>query len=344
MISSTAPVPSPVMVAWTFLFLSSIAPTSYDQTATRCFTFELTATENPSTVCILASDIFHEISLELASNLSLPLLSYTDLQSLASSSDECNEFPTLAITVDPYSYTNFQDYSVRIACLEDKKQLKKISMKPVMIDFLPPIDTALGRRTASRSADLLIQAISPKKDSIIYDLTAGFGQDSLLLARTGAQRVHMVERDPIVSTLLRDGLRRLRGIANLEPSSNCGPATKLASCLSFQTGEACNVIEASIRMGTEPDIVYLDPMFPAQKKAALVKKNMQILHALLNLQGENADTHHNSNLFDVSYQAAKHRLVVKRPIHADFLGGVDTRIKPSYQVKGSINRWDIYVK
>merc|ERR1712038_1954327 len=102
------------------------------------------------------------------------------------------------------------------------KKKKNSAAQPFYIDFCPPPDTKLGRRQSGQGGnELLLKATAPRKlgkgqDSIagsgatIMDLTAGFGQDSMMMALGGASKVPMVERDPIVSLLLDDALRRLK--------------------------------------------------------------------------------------------------------------------------------------
>jgi Putative SAM-dependent methyltransferase len=124
-----------------------------------------------------------------------------------------------------------------------------------------------------------------------------------------------------------------------------------------------------------PDIIYLDPMFPTRKKSASVKKNMQLLHSLLGETAVDTSTSNNDmpeqtvtfenkkdqdelTLVRTAYDVARYRVIVKRPIHApSFLWTATTlpavaltnvtttiMIKPSYQIDGTINRWDIYNK
>jgi hypothetical protein len=52
-----------------------------------------------------------------------------------------------------------------------------------------------------------------------------------------------------------------------------------------------------------------------------------------------------SHLLELALQAAKDRVVAKRPIRVTPLGG-DSSVtpRPSYYVEGSVNRWDVYVK
>ena len=115
-----------------------------------------------------------------------------------------------------------------------------------------------------------------------------------------------------------------------------------------------------------PDVCYLDPMFPPRKKkSSAVKKDMAMLHSLLgtavavNEGGEDDDTHgriyEEQALLLAAYNSAQRRVVVKRPISALPLGLVadsdsdnstddDSNIpKPSYDVRGTVNRFDVYI-
>jgi 16S rRNA (guanine1516-N2)-methyltransferase len=218
----------------------------------------------------------------------------------------------------------------------------------------------MGKRGGRDSGrDLLVQAVAPKKSfdgqdgAVVYDLTAGFGQDSLVLALSGASKVYMVERDPVVAALLEDALRRVN---LLSTSRTSDPQTELACFLSerlsLSVGEATKVVVSLTESDETPkaDVVYLDPMFPPRTKSAAVKKGMQILHGLLDTQQSDDESTNQRNLeesqlLELALQAAKVRVVVKRPIRATPLGG-DSSVtpRPSYDVEGSVNRWDVYVK
>ena len=69
------------------------------------------------------------------------------------------------------------------------------------------------------------------------------------------------------------------------------------------------------------------------KKSALVKKDMQILQHLLG-KDENAVP-----LLKTAIQYAAKRVVVKRPIHAEEVGG----IKPSTSISSKKTRYDVYI-
>ena len=325
------------------------------------------------TVCVLESETFSHVASNIAERLELPLLSPKDhlLQ------HDAGEW-THALSVEPYAFGNVQDYAVGIRHLEERPNKKKkkqkppllsslsTTMKPFYIDFYPPATSRLGRRTAQgggsrpfTQSDRASQRTCPTAGggAVIYDLTAGWGQDSLLMAHhAGARRVHMVERDPIVAILLEDAVRRLAVLAGAADDPVTKEiATTLSNCLSLECGDAVSLMETLLLKQQQsddssalllPDIVYLDPMFPARKKSASVKKNMQILHSLLDSQQQVDDAarrRQDEALLRVAHRAARARVVVKRPVHAPSLLP-DEELRPDYKVMGSINRWDIYVK
>jgi 16S rRNA G966 N2-methylase RsmD len=296
------------------------------------------------------------VSTDLAAKLSLPLVTPEIF------ADDPSEY-THALSILPYEFGNVRDYTVAIQSCESqeksssRKRRASSMMKPFFVDFCPLPSSRLARRTSGDSGpDLLTKAVAPRKGidsnsgATVYDLTAGLGQDSLLIANAGAKMVHMVERDPIVAALLEDALRRLRILSDCDDNDDTRRvATDLSSRLSLEIDDGRRVLETILTAGKElPDIVYLDPMFPVRKKSASVKKNMQVLHSLLESQQgavEDERLVEELELLQAAYQAAKLRVVVKRPTNAEPLGGsLSSGLKPSYQTKGSVNRWDVYVK
>lgn len=273
-----------------------------------------------------------------------------------------------ALCIENYTYGDLENYAVAIQpCSFDdrmktnrrkKPKRKASSAKPFYVDFFPPASSRFGKRTSGETGrDLLVQAVGPDRKefingALVYDLTAGFGQDSLLLALAGAKHVHMIERDPIVAVLLNDAMRRLRLLSTeCSDHSQRENARDLCHRLSLQVGDGTKIAKELVsRQGSVdlPDIIYLDPMFPPRTKSALVKKNMQVLHHLLESQ-EKHDTMDNQMLFQAAYEAAEARLVVKRPINAPPLLGLSDNehnvdLQPSYSVRGKVNRWDVYTK
>ena len=82
----------------------------------------------------------------------------------------------------------------------------------------------------------------------------------------------------------------------------------------------------------DPDVIYLDPMFPVRSKSAQVKKEMRIFHQLV---GADPDS---DSLLDAALSQARYRVVVKRPRIAPALANTP----PNYTLEGKSNRYDIY--
>lgn len=292
-----------------------------------------------------------EISTTLARALDVPICQFIHGKSSSTFAH--------ALVLIPYRLENIQSYALAIQELrnaDSKKSrrqrlnTKKPKSNPFIVDFVPPSNSRLGKRFQGNSGiDLLIKAASPR-DKIVYDLTAGFGQDSLLMAQGGATRVVMVERDPIVAALLSDAVRRLKLIASNGDIAD--PQTQRARDLKSKLvlEDTRDSVEVAKFMVSEqrPDICYIDPMFPSRKKTAAVKKNMQILHGLLGSQeiDDLLALKNEKELLKAAWSLARERVVVKRPINADCLSSTleQEGIKPSYQIKGAVNRWDVYVK
>lgn len=163
--------------------------------------------------------------------------------------------------------------------------------------------------------------LNKKTNLTVLDATAGLGRDSFVMASIGAT-VLMVERQPMVAALLYDGLRR----AKLDQAL----ATWLPQRLQLLHSSA----EQALTEQTAVDVVYLDPMFPAREKSALVKKEMRAFHHVV---GEDNDA---DNLLPLAMALALKRVVVKRSIHANFLAN----IAPTMSLTGKSNRFDVYVK
>jgi len=155
-----------------------------------------------------------------------------------------------------------QQRQQRMSGANTNKQRATTDALPYVIDLCPSSDTRLGYRLSSSTSggggkggggggggELLIKALGLKKmisdnnrqqqqqqqqqqtqqPIVIYDLTAGFGRDSLvilsyILSLTSETtndggvvppmaRLHMMERNPIVGLLLTDAVRRLHLLA-----------------------------------------------------------------------------------------------------------------------------------
>lgn len=278
----------------------------------------------------------------------------------------------------------------------------KTKIDPIFVDLCPPPHTRLGYRmnqmdsAAAGGEELLLKALGLKKiiadkqldknqePLVIYDLTAGLARDSLIILNSlvgnghgGTReslpvRLHMIERDQIVASMVLDAMRRLRLLAQRVDDEDTREmhamqAQRLLQCLTAEEGDAVEVLDRLSCDACEgkkksvpfpPDVCYLDPMFPPRKKkSSAVKKDMSMLHSLLGTSDvSNIDTSTESyrikeerDLLIAACNSARRRVVVKRPIGAPPLGHLSAYdmdpnvIKPSHDVRGSVNRWDVYV-
>jgi 16S rRNA (guanine1516-N2)-methyltransferase len=166
--------------------------------------------------------------------------------------------------------------------------------------------------------------ITRKYKPSVLDCTAGQGRDAFVLASLGA-RLTMIERSPVAHLLLQDAMDRA-ATASQEDQ-------ELADIMSRMMLLCCSAHDYLPDSASQYDVVYLDPMFPERKKAALVKKEMQVFHQLIGTDSD-ADA-----LLDLARARARYRVVVKRPKGAPTLAGET----PTYVLPGKASRFDIYV-
>lgn len=190
---------------------------------------------------------------------------------------------------------------------------------PVFIDF---IDGKLAHRRqfGGGKKQPLGRAIglSSKQTPTVIDATAGMGRDSFVLASLGCQ-VMMIERSAVVAAMLQNALDRA-----MEDEF----VAEIAARMTVHCADASDYILST----NEHDVIYLDPMYPEKRKSAAVKKDMRALQALV---GPDLDS---DKLLDVALQKAKHRVVVKRPKHAEPVA----ENKPNTTISSPNTRYDIY--
>lgn len=170
--------------------------------------------------------------------------------------------------------------------------------------------------------ELLVKAVRVRgvEGIRVFDATAGLGEDSLLLAAAGFS-VTMCEGDSVIAALLADGLRRAADDPEL---------SGVVERMSLVEGDSIEILPS---LTEAPDVVYLDPMFPARTKSAAVKKKFQLLHRLESPCADEA------SLMDAALAAHPRKIVVKRPIKAPVLAGV----RPSHSISGKAVRYDVIV-
>lgn len=204
------------------------------------------------------------------------------------------------------------------------KTLDDLKMGTVQVDFASDA-MAWRRQHGGGKNEAVAKAVGMKPGfkPQVLDATAGLGRDAFILASLGCQ-VTMLERVNAVAALLDDGLQRAANDPELSQwlpqRLRLLPASALDSLSAWQ--------------GEVPDVVYLDPMFPHRKKAALVKKEMRLFQLLL---GPDLDA---DALLTPALCLAKKRVVVKRPSGAPYLNNQ----KPSLEMQGKANRFDIYLR
>lgn len=164
--------------------------------------------------------------------------------------------------------------------------------------------------------------LNKHKDLHVVDATAGLGRESFVLASLGCQ-VTLLERSLIMYELLADGLKR--AAATEDP--------QLQSIISRMHLEHTDAHSWLATVKFQPEVVYLDPMFPERQKSALVQKEMRCLHEIV---GEDTDA---DSLLALARQTAKLRVTVKRPRLAPELA----QLKPAFVISGKAVRYDVYL-
>jgi len=184
-------------------------------------------------------------------------------------------------------------------------------------------DGEVGFRAArvSKSNEVVAKAIGckPHYRPRILDATAGMGRDSLIMALLGCE-VFMFERNFAIFQLLQNALNNFKQVPGYSDVS--------ARISLLQKNSIDSFSEAG-----EVDVIYLDPMFPARKKSALVKKEMRLFKMLA---GDDPDA---DQLLENALSSSVKRVVVKRPKGAPVLASK----KPTHEITAKKFRYDVYL-
>ena len=184
------------------------------------------------------------------------------------------------------------------------------------------------RQFGGGKSQLIAKAVGIKSGitPTILDATAGLGGDAFIFASLGS-KVTALEKSSVLAYMLEEAEARAMAKADADDKS-------LIEILQRLNFVGCDALDFFLAQDSHvAEVVYLDPMFPERKKSAAVKKEMQILQALL--------AQHNQSESDLLEQAlvyASHRVVVKRPRHAPPIVGPS----PKYALEGKSTRFDIY--
>lgn len=241
--------------------------------------------------------------------------------SLAKKIAEKWQFPYIG---DKNAVTNYPELHFLLQVNDQYLELIKLDepkLGAIRVDFVEGAVAHRRKFGGGRGQDIA-KAVGLKHGFTphVLDATAGLGRDAFVLASLGC-KVSMIERMPVVAALLEDGLSR----------------AELSADIGEMVTEQMSLIHASsisdMSEVNQPDVVYLDPMYPHREKSAAVKKEMRVFQSLV---GEDLDA---DALLAPALELAKYRVVVKRPSYAPPLDGK----KPSTEIKMKKNRFDVYV-
>lgn len=179
------------------------------------------------------------------------------------------------------------------------------------------IDFRLGNyrhrnRQHGREPLLAAVKINKKLPQSLLDATPGVLKDSFMLAGRGI-KITAIERNPLLYIMIKQSL----ALAD--------------SPIDYHFGDAVDLLPS---FGAP--IIYLDPMYPPKSKSAAVKKDMQVLHAVV---GYDTDA---AKLLAVARQQNA-RVVVKRPSYAAALDADGSADFVSQSGKHSNTRFEIYL-
>ena len=222
----------------------------------------------------------------------------------------------------------FEDHAVELLLVLTSERLElhqsgKKGQGPVFIDFVAG-SNAHRRRFGGGRGQPLARAVGLKRGRTptVLDATAGLGRDAFVLASLGCELI-LLERSPVIWALLRDGMARAFADELTAPVI-CRMQLHCADTVDYL---------AELPDSQLPDVIYMDPMYPQRNKSALVKKEMRLFRQLV---GEDSDS---ALLLSAARRHARHRVVVKRPAGAEWVGGE----APTMAISSPNTRYDVYV-
>jgi 16S rRNA (guanine1516-N2)-methyltransferase len=252
---------------------------------------------------------------------------YTDNKNLQQDAKQLATAAGLEITDKP---DHEFDYMLMLTLYEGppghKLELIQTGAKtpgPVFAEFA--VGTAAHRmRYGGGRGQPLARAVGLKGGASpnVLDVTAGLGRDAFVLATLGCL-VIMVERNPIIAALLDNGMQRAADDASV--------GNIISERMHLVQANALEYVD-QLSGHQQPDVIYMDPMYPHRTKSALVKKEMRFFRDIV---GEDEDA---SLLLKKSLQHAQKRVVVKRPRTAKPL---PVR-SPDTCIESKNTRYDIY--
>ncbi len=223
--------------------------------------------------------------------------------------------------------------------------------KPVAVN-LQDIDTTSPEGRSLKQPLFKAMGIKARKDLpiTVLDATAGWGNDAWMLASIGCQ-VLAAERNRVMATLLRDAvlragsqqpevLMRLHVVQTDARHLLRRLAQRGRHSAGGQSSADDAELPASVRAFFEPDVVYLDPMYPEHEKRSTAARKPMVLAR--HLVGDDDDA---PELLHWALRLAQKRVVVKRPMHAPPLGdSLSPAVQATTSIEGKSHRLDVYVR
>lgn len=228
-------------------------------------------------------------------------------------------------TCEKWQLSHNPDSPLALVQTNERLELQKLDepkLGAIAVNFVDGT-MAHRRKFGGGRGEAVAKAVGIKGDYLptVIDATAGLGRDAFVLACVGC-KVLLVERNPVVSALLEDGLKR----AYLDPEIGEFMQERMVLSTAHSIAELNPIQDFA-------DVVYLDPMYPHKQKSALVKKEMRVFQHLV---GADLDS---DDFFLPAKQLARKRVVVKRPDYAPFLA----EQKPDFSHTTKNHRFDIYL-
>lgn len=208
-------------------------------------------------------------------------------------------------------------------------QLVRPDTVSLSIDFIDgkatrrAAEATLHKQPLARALGLHKRRNNERKPTVV-DATAGLGIDAWMMASLGCS-LTLLEQSSVLHALLNDAIET----AKLDTYG-----AQTAHRITLLNTNAVTYLKDDTT--TDADIVYLDPMYPASRKQALVKKGMQMLHDLIG-PDDNGPA-----LLQSALQKASYRVVVKRPRGAPALAGSESWAGQLTNVESPNTRYDIY--
>lgn len=187
-------------------------------------------------------------------------------------------------------------------------------------------DPTLRHRRRGGHNELLGRAVGWRRDRapVVLDATAGYARDAFVLADLGC-RVILCERQPVMAVLLEMALESARKDSD----------SWLQSVAERMLLHGYDAREIPFSSHCDVNVIYLDPMFIAERKSA-PGKAMQVLQALTGKAAGAVDDA--PALLTWARSQPVRRVVVKRSRRAPTLSGD----APAHRVMGRAVRFDIY--